>query len=336
MVRDSVRWFTYSPELDRINRSEVEASRVVTASSRLRTSVAIHGLRRAGVDAMATIDSAELTLGRRIVVGKLKPTAADALAIARFFDERRFPNLIVDYSEHKPEDHAYTQTYAALFALASSVTCNSEAMADLAASHFRLKQKPEVIPDAYDYPALPVRFAAGEVLNFLWYGSRSNLDPLLSWLSHPSLAGFKRRMKISILSNLASGDETAIVESCAKHRIEPMITPWSLEAVPAAAAAADFILIPNDPDKPRKRGISSNRLISALRLGRLPIASPLPAYREFAEFCLLTSEPGAAVNDALQRREEMSELVSRGQHYVSANFSPDTLGVRWAKTILGR
>ena len=53
-----------------------------------------------------------------------------------------------------------------------------------------------------------------------------------------------------------------------------------------AASLSDFVILPTDPNDPRKAGVSSNRLVTALSLGLPCFADIAESYKEYANFTI--------------------------------------------------
>ena len=59
---------------------------------------------------------------------------------------------------------------------------------------------------------------------------------------------------------------------------------WSIQAMINTSKFCDLIIIPSDPGDPKKEGVSSNRLITALALGLPTAASIMESYKEYNEY----------------------------------------------------
>ncbi len=107
------------------------------------------------------------------------------------------------------------------------------------------------------------------------------------------------------------------------------LVPWDEETQWSVVRDADVVLIPADLTDPTKAVKTSNRLTDALHAGRYVIASPLVAYKPFAEFVMLTDTPLSALRGHLQRPEAALRALTLGQGAAIASCSLGTIGHAW-------
>jgi hypothetical protein len=105
--------------------------------------------------------------------------------------------------------------------------------------------------------------------------------------------------------------------------------PWSLEAVDSALLACDLVLIPVELGNPRKLAKSPNRLTQALHGGRFAVASPLPAYQPYAEFCYLGADLCQGIRWAIGHPAEILQRIRRGQAYLDRHHSLEVVARFW-------
>ena len=114
---------------------------------------------------------------------------------------------------------------------------------------------------------------------------------------------------------------------------ELVFTAWSLQSTEAAIERSDVVLLPQEHATAWGRVKSHNRIVSAIRGGRLAVASPVPAYQELASFAWVGEDLAAGVRWALAQPEEAAARVAVGQMYVESRFAPQAVGRRWAEAL---
>jgi hypothetical protein len=96
-----------------------------------------------------------------------------------------------------------------------------------------------------------------------------------------------------------------------------------------AIRRADCVRVPSDLG-PATRTKSANRVLEAIHGGRLTLASPLPAYLEFADFCRLgDSRAAAGILSGSVDREAVAHMLQAGQAYVPERYLPMHAAAAW-------
>ena len=99
-----------------------------------------------------------------------------------------------------------------------------------------------------------------------------------------------------------------------------------------AARVCDLCVIPSDPADPKKRGVSSNRLLTALSLG-LPVgADGVASYQEFRDF--FVDLRSSAFTDLLRDPASGHQAVLEAQRRILPRFSMSSIGNQWAQFLL--
>ena len=187
------------------------------------------------------------------------------------------------------DDHFDWLHYQEALRLADAVTCSTTEMARRIKD---LGRDAIVIADPYEYPEMPPHCNG---VNLLWYGHHVNRDSLQRIL--PDLEGYPLR----VVSNF----DGAI--------------PWSKETMLEEFARADIVVIP--ATVPYK---SANRAIEAIRQGCYVVAEPHPALEGFPIYI-------GNIKEGIEwtKQQNMNELISKAQRFVTAEFSPQTLIDKW-------
>ena len=187
------------------------------------------------------------------------------------------------------DDHFDWLHYQEALRLADAVTCSTTEMAKRIKD---LGRDATVIADPYEYPEMPPHCNG---VNLLWYGHHVNRDSLQRIL--PDLEGYPLR----VVSNF----DGAI--------------PWSKETMLEEFARADIVVIP--ATAPYK---SANRAIEAIRQGCYVVAEPHPALEGFPIYI-------GNIKEGIEwtKQQNMNELISKAQRFVTEEFSPQTLIDKW-------
>jgi len=187
------------------------------------------------------------------------------------------------------DDHFDWTHYQEALRLADAVTCSTTEMAK------RIKElgrDATVIADPYEFPEMPPHYAG---TNLLWFGHHVNRDSLQRIL--PDLKGYPLR----VVSNF----EGAI--------------PWSKETMLEEFARSDIVVIPTTASYK-----SANRAIEAIRQGCFVVAEPHPALKDFPIYI-------GNIKEGIEwtKQQNMNELISKAQKFVTAEFSPQILIDKW-------
>jgi hypothetical protein len=120
----------------------------------------------------------------------------------------------------------------------------------------------------------------------------------------------------------------------ARHpNLELRFIPWSLGSTEAALERSDFVLLPQEHRTDWGKVKSHNRMVSVIRAGRLAIASPIPAYRELADYAWVGDDLGQGLRWAIGHPDEARQRVTEGQRYIETRFAPQAIGDKWAAAL---
>jgi len=310
------------------------------ASVRLRTAVAALEWKRSGNENIFR-DPAALS-----APGGLVPEAAEICIVPKYYHDlplqpwldacraarRSGSRLVVDISDNPfrklPPVPAF---YSEVLKICDAVVVNSERMAELTGPH--TEHRPRAIEDAILGPMGKPSFAPGGRLELLWFGHPTNLPYLHGCLDALIAFGEKRRCRLSILTMERRGAEGLAQEINARFApaFEARFIRWSLESMKSELRKCDLVLLPSDPADPFKAGASANRIAEALGAGRLPIASPLPSYLQFADAAWIGPDLVEGIRWALGNRGEALARIRRGQAIVADKFAASKVGRQWGE-----
>jgi len=203
------------------------------------------------------------------------------------------------------------------------------------------KRGVRIIEDPYESAsAQPARLRPGEALRLCWFGNlgKPNFGLLESAILAVAarLASRVRAIELALVCGPAG--ECFATDLQAKLKAVHAgfglrHVPWSPEAMAAALAGADIVLLPQETSTEWGRAKSHNRAVETLRAGRFAAASPIPAYLELAEFLWVGEDLAAGVTWALDHPGEAEARITAGQRYVEQRFAPDIIAQRWATVL---
>jgi hypothetical protein len=196
-----------------------------------------------------------------------------------------------------------------------------------------------VIEDPYESASpRPVRVAASSPLGLAWFGNlgsvnQAELEQAFGGIAS-GLADTAIRLEV-VAADAVREHVTAMAERLRQRhpRLELGFTPWSLAATEAAIARSDYVLLPQDHRSAWAAVKSHNRLVAAIRAGRLAVASPIPAYQELAGHAWVGEDLAEGLRWAIAHPDEAAARVTEGQRYVESRFAPEVVGAKWAAAL---
>jgi glycosyltransferase involved in cell wall biosynthesis len=193
-----------------------------------------------------------------------------------------------------------------------------------------------VIEDPWERPEQTApRFAPGATFKLCWFG---NFGELLVENVEMGLVQALDRLKgrTAQLDFVTAGSHDNLAVSLGRRVAQrfPALTfrfiPWSLKAQWQAIDDCDAVLLPQDYRSDWGSVKSHNRMVETLRSGRLPIASPIPSYRELSGHAWVGEHLGDGVEWALAHPQDVLARITSGQRYLQERFSPAAIGRKWA------
>jgi hypothetical protein len=199
----------------------------------------------------------------------------------------------------------------------------------------------EVVEDPYERtePGAPGLGRLDGPLAMCWYGfiGPLNANVLEAATLRLAVALRGRPVRLEMLTSEERAPLIATIEAAARKvnpDFEVVYLEWSREAAAEAVDRASFVFLPQDTTDPWGRVKSHNRLVEAIRGGRLALASPIPSYVELADFAWVNEDLAAGVQWAIDHPEEALARIKAGQAYVERRFAPAAVAARW-KAVLG-
>jgi hypothetical protein len=297
----------------------------------------LDGLRPDGLGAPSAIVLGKLAAARVAAMTRELGRLLDWIA-ARSRATPIFADLSDDYEAHAP---AFREPFLAEYQRRLGEHCTlvvpCEALRDALAP--RARRGIVVIEDPYEsITAQPVRAARATPRRVCWFGNlgEMNAGHLAQALRAVALGAAGEALHFQLLAAepsrpLAERAARAVID--ANPRCTVAFMPWSLAATRAAIDASDFVLLPQDHASAWGRVKSHNRLVEAIRGGRLAIASPIPAYAELAEYAWVGEPLATGLRWAQDHPDEAVRRVAAGQAYVERRFAPAVVAEKWARAL---
>lgn len=231
----------------------------------------------------------------------------------------------------------FLRKYQRLLGAACEFTVPTQALADAVQRDARLGL--HVVEDPYESTtAQPVKTEAGERPRLAWFGRLGEVNRAMCEKELLRLAESACDRPLA-LEVVAQPEARQTVEDIGQrlrrvHRDFLLsFTAWSIAATEAAISRCDFVWLPQDSRSAWGRVKSHNRLVAAIRGGRLALASPIPAYQELAAYAWVGEDLAQGLDWALRNPGEAASRVAEGQNYVERRFSPEAVGRRWADVL---
>lgn len=196
--------------------------------------------------------------------------------------------LIVDYTDHHlAGDDMRTKWYRHILPQVDGMVVPSEKMAENARAYW--DGPLWLIPEPIEVPILPPRplpdlSQPGSRLQALWFGHNSNLSYLYRFIQNEMHNC--PPMDVTILTNHLDTQQLKAVTANGPKDNQWRVGKWSVPAMVEAAKGCHVALIPSDAKDPRKNGASNNRVVTALALGLVPVATIIESYRDFEDDCV--------------------------------------------------
>jgi len=250
-------------------------------------------------------------------------------------------DLSDDYSAlAKESDSSFLKTYQATLLKRFDLIVSCEALRARLAP--RARGAVTVIEDPYESPAprepRGPRSGAGAALRLCWFGNigASNFDMVAEAFKAIARGMQDRGLHIDIVTR---ADRRAAFSTLAGElaRLHSSLTlefiEWSPALTWAAIERCDVVVLPQDHVGSWGRVKSHNRLVEAIRGGRIAVASPIPSYEELQDFAWVGADLAAGVRWALANADEAVRRVAAGQHAVEQRFAPRVIGEKWAQAL---
>lgn len=294
---------------------------------------------RAGAFLFATKSiSFSLSLGEQIlqnidicVVGKIGGGVDKHTRRVRWISEiKRIKEsggrIVLDYTDDPTIGTPMSAFYREAAGLADLCVCSSNFLAK-SLSRF-CTGRIEVIPDAIEVEPVEPKQTVHTPITILWFGHATNVDYLVRFL--PLLAR-QQALKLLILTNEVGIKHLQSIALPIPENLTIEGGLWSVDNMIHAASLCDLCIIPSDLADPRKAGVSSNRLMTALALGLPTAADRLDSYLEHSDY--FTDIRSKDFDLLLENPLAFRDQVIQAQNGPVQEHSMQKIGERWVSLI---
>lgn len=173
-------------------------------------------------------------------------------------------------------------------------------------------------------------------LRCLWFGTLPNWESMAKLAERLPEIGQQQPLTLTVVTKPAIEVKQFARDFNAAHgpAVEIVIVPWSEESTQSALRECHVVLIPSEPEDPKKAVKTGNRLSDSLQAGRFVVASPLSAYMPYQQFTWLGDDLIQGIAWYLQHPEEALERIQKGQALVNERASLDAISRSWLSAMV--
>lgn len=173
----------------------------------------------------------------------------------------------------------------------------------------------------------------GERLKLLWFGHPVNWPSMANWLPALSAQAAEVPLSLEIVTQPLPQivDALSAITRSSEGRLQATCLAWDEPTQWAALDRCDIVLIPSDPDDPRKAVKTANRLTDSIHAGRWVVASPLPAYLPWGDHASLVDDPLEGIRHWRAHPDKVEAALRAGQRRVEERCSVPAVAHAWAE-----
>ena len=263
-----------------------------------------------------------------VVIGKIGATnnsLREDLWLNQIEQQKKLgKKIILDYTDdHLNFESPMTSFYERSLPYLNAAITSSPFLA------YKLKQKikcfTEIIPDAIEVPIFKPKIKENVSKNIFWFGHASNINYLIKFIS--KWRNLKQKTTLFILTN----EQGVVIFNQTKFNIDKSLSIqlglWSIQAMINTSKFCDLIIIPSDPSDPKKAGVSSNRLITALALGLPTAACVMESYKEYDQY--FTDIDTEKFIELIDNPDKFHNQVWEAQDKIIPQFTQEAIGQKW-------
>ncbi len=164
----------------------------------------------------------------------------------------------------------------------------------------------------------------------LWNGAPEDVPALRASLPH--LAAASRWFPIQLLCVEADRDGMRDIPGACAALGAPVgaeLVPPTHEAIRRAYRSCDLVWLPHDHAAELTRARGAGFVVEALRAGRFPVVSKVPAYEELAQYACVDDDPARGLAWAFAHPAQALQRAMRGQRHVKQAFSATAVARGW-------
>ncbi len=295
------------------------------ASIRMRLGAAILGSRQTNLSisfGQNIIDADFVVIGK---IGATNNSLREDLWLNQIEQQKKLgKKIILDYTDdHLNFESPMTSFYERSLPYLKAAITSSPFLADKLKQ--RIKCFTEIIPDAIEVPIFKPKIKENVSKNIFWFGHASNINYLIKFIS--KWGNLKWKTTLFILTN----EQGIVIFNQTKFNIDKNLSIqlglWSIQAMVNTSKFCDLIIIPSDPSDPKKAGVSSNRLITALALGLPTAACVMESYKEYDQY--FTDIDSEKFIELIDNPDKFHNQVLEAQDKIIPQFTQEAIGQKW-------
>jgi len=234
--------------------------------------------------------------------------------------------IIIDYTDnHLESDTPVGNFYRKVIGIANVVICSSKNLQESVAKFSNIRSV--IIEEPIEVPIISPINKENSVTTILWFGHASNLTYLIECLfENFSNCG---KAKLILMSNACPLPENIIkiLDNPQLDNLEINVIPWTKNDMLKAAQISDFCIIPTGYKDERKKGASSNRLITSLAMGLPTLTDQLESYKPFKKFFKEINKNN--IKEMISNPIIDENLQLEAQEIISVNYNFEKITNDW-------
>ena len=307
------------------NLNEESIANAHLASIRMRLGAAILGSKQTNLGisfGQNIIDADFVVIGK---IGATNNTLREDLWLNQIEQQKKLgKKIILDYTDdHLNFESPMTSFYERSLPYLNAAITSSPFLADKLKK--RIKCFTEIIPDAIEVPIFKPKIKENISKNIFWFGHASNINYLIKFIS--KWKNLKQKTTLFILTN----EQGVVIFNQTKFNIDKNLSIqlglWSIQAMINTSKFCDLIIIPSDPSDPKKAGVSSNRLITALALGLPTAACVMESYKEYDQY--FTDIDSEKFIELINNPDMFHNQILEAQDKIIPQFTQEAIGQKW-------
>jgi len=300
------------------------------ASVRLRTAIAAYAVKELNWE-ISFSDGKVNKATDILVVGKVHPDLTDKW-LTRIQKVKTYGGkIVIDYTDnHVESQKPIGEFYRKAIINANIVVCSSYMLQKYIAKYFDVKTL--VIEEPIEVPIIKPTIKKNDLTTILWFGHTSNLNYLIQCLHENFLTSNKARLILMTNECPLPENYVQLLEVDGLENIEIHVIPWTKKDMIKAAEMSDFCIIPTGYKDERKKGASSNRLLTSLAMGLPTLTDELDAYKPFEKYFKKLSRQ--TMQDMIAAPLVDDILINEIQQIITQKFTIQAIKKEWASVLL--
>lgn len=315
-----------------LNIEEMYASKV--ASVRMRMAVAAEALKNKGNEVIISDGKQALEVDY-LFIGKID-YVTDKERYIRWIDrvgklENTKAKIVLDYTDNHLAGHTLATDFYKLILKNNRIVviCNSHKMLELLIEHKIKRDNIYIINEPIEIEKIePNQNKINQKIG-LWFGHLSNIEYLYRELIKFQNFFNENKVELIILTNNNTLPEKLAQDLRQIRGLKLKIRKWSVPEMIKSSEEANFIFLPTGYKDIRKKGASSNRLLTSIMLG-LPILSnehdSYLDYKNYYEEININNMHKIIINNEFDINK-----IKEGQNKVENENSKKIISEKWVE-----